>query len=63
MRFSVAKSGWVVLVHHLETVVWFTPNCSANHLLVLFFLTNTSFYCQYNAFDANIVILHDKYIM
>ena len=43
MRFSVAKSGWVVLVHHLETVVWFTPNCSANHLLVLFFLTNTSF--------------------
>lgn len=67
MRFSVAKSGWVVLVHHLETVVWLTPNCSASHLLVLFFFTNTNFnwfksstVFQFIALDANLVIFFEQ---
>ena len=37
-----ATSGWEVLVHHLLTVDGFTPNCSANHLLVRFFSTRTN---------------------
>ena len=38
-----AKSGWHVFVHHLETVPWSLPNCSANHLFVIFFSARTTF--------------------
>lgn len=31
---SVYKSGWEVLVHHLETVTGSLPSCSASHLPV-----------------------------
>ena len=41
MRSRVLRSGCDLLVHQLETVVVFLPNCSASHLLVLFFSTNT----------------------
>lgn len=40
--FKVYKSGWLTLVHHLETVDGFFPNSSANHLLVFFFSTSTT---------------------
>lgn len=33
---KVAKSGWMVLLHHLLTVQVDFPNCSANHLPVFF---------------------------
>ena len=39
----VSNGGCDVLVHHFETVEGFTPNCSANHLLVFFFSTSTIF--------------------
>ena len=32
IKFS--KLGCALLVHHLDTVAWSTPICSANHLLV-----------------------------
>ena len=32
IRIKVSKSGWQVLVHHLEMVAWSLPNISANHL-------------------------------
>ena len=34
MLIIVSNGGCDVLVHHFETVEGFTPNCSANHLLV-----------------------------
>lgn len=37
IRFKVCKSGWLTLVHHLETVEGFLPNSAANHLLVFSF--------------------------
>lgn len=40
---NVCKSGWCMLVHHLLTVTAETPNCSANHLLVFWFSTSTTF--------------------
>lgn len=62
----VYKSGWVVLVHHLDTVVGLTSNCSASHLLVRFFSQSTVFRrfksCVITYIfnlDAKIVILHD----
>lgn len=41
IRFS--KLGCAELVHHLDTVAWSTPICSANHLLVRFFSASTTF--------------------
>ncbi len=41
MRLSVGKSGWIVLVHHLDIVVGFFPNSIASHLLVFFFSQRT----------------------
>ena len=38
-----SNGGCDVFVHHFDTVEGFTPNCSANHLLVLFFSTSTIF--------------------
>lgn len=35
---NVSKFGCMVFVHHFETVPGSFPNCSANHLLVRFFL-------------------------
>ena len=32
--YNVYKSGWDVLVHHLDTVTGSLPNCSASHLPV-----------------------------
>lgn len=40
--FKVYKSGWLTLVHHLDTVEGFLPNSSASHLLVFFFSTRTT---------------------
>ena len=34
ISYNVCKSGWEVLVHHLETVTGSLPNCSASHLPV-----------------------------
>lgn len=39
----VYRSGCEVLVHHLETVVGFTFNCSASHLAFTFFSQRTTF--------------------
>lgn len=39
----VYKSGWEVLVHHLETVTGSLPNCSASHLPVWPVSANTAF--------------------
>lgn len=39
----VYKSGWEVLVHHLETVTGSLPNCSASHLPVCPVSANTAF--------------------
>ena len=39
---KLLRSGCDELVHHFETVDGFTPNCSANHLLVHFFSTKTT---------------------
>lgn len=36
-----SNGGCDVLVHHFETVEGFTFNCSANHLLVFFFIKIT----------------------
>lgn len=41
IRLSVCKSGWLTLVHHLDTVEGFLPSSSASHLLVFFFSTRT----------------------
>ena len=40
---KVSIGGWQALVHHLLTVVGAQPNCSDNHLLVLFLSTSTTF--------------------
>lgn len=40
---TVAKSGCDEFVHHFDTVEGFTPNSSANHLLVFFFSTSINF--------------------
>lgn len=40
---NVYKSGWEVLVHHLETVTGSLPNCSASHLPVWPVSANTAF--------------------
>ena len=37
------KTWRQALVHHFETVEGATPNCSANHLLLLFFSAKTTF--------------------
>jgi hypothetical protein len=39
----VSRLGWHTFVHHFETVEGATPNCSANHLFVLFFSAKTTF--------------------
>lgn len=38
-----ATSGWEVLVHHLLTVDWVTPNCPASQRDVRFFSNKTIF--------------------
>lgn len=48
---SVCKSGWLTLVHHLETVEGFLPSSSASHLLVYFFSTRTIL----NRFKSSII--------
>ena len=53
IRFNVCKSGCVVFVHHLDTVVWFTPSCSANHLLVRFFFAKTILSCDADRSNMN----------
>ena len=40
---SVESVGWVMLLHHFDTVTGDTPNCSANQTPVRFFSTNTNF--------------------
>lgn len=40
---SVCNDGWVVLLHHFESVTGETPSSCANHFAVLFFSTKTSF--------------------
>ena len=40
---KVSIGGWQALVHHLLTVVGAQPNCSDNHLLVLFLSASTTF--------------------
>ena len=39
---KVSMLGWLVLVHHLETVASSLPSCSANHLLVRFVSASTT---------------------
>lgn len=39
----VYRSGWVVLVHHFETVTGSLPNCSASHLPVCPVSASTAF--------------------
>lgn len=51
-----SNGGCDVFVHHFDTVEGFTPNCSANHLLVLFNkyyfqainIHNNLFFCKEN---------------
>lgn len=43
ISFNVYKSGWEVLVHHLETVTGPLPNCSASHFPVCPVSANTAF--------------------
>ncbi len=43
ISFKVYKSGWEVLVHHLETVAGSLSNCSASHLPVCPVSANTAF--------------------
>ena len=38
ISLKVSKLGCMVFVHHFETVPGSFPSCSANHLLVCFFL-------------------------
>ena len=40
---SVCSDGWVVLLHHFDSVTGETPSSCANHFAVLFFSTKTSF--------------------
>lgn len=40
---SVGKVGWVMLLHHFDTVTGVTPSCPASHTPVLSFSTSTSF--------------------
>ena len=40
---SISRDGCILLEHHRETVASFFPTCSANHLPVLPFSTNTTF--------------------
>lgn len=40
---NVFKSGWILLVHHFDTVAWSFPNCSASHLFVFWCSTSTTF--------------------
>lgn len=39
---KVSMLGWVVLVHHFDTVAGSFPSVSANHLLVFSFSTKTT---------------------
>lgn len=39
----VYRSGWVVLVHHFDTVTGSLPNCSASHLPVCPVSASTAF--------------------
>ena len=57
IRFS--KLGCALLVHHLDTVAWSTPICSANHLLVRFFSASTTF----KRFKSLLSMLHIHYII
>ena len=43
IRIKVSKSGWQVLVHHLEMVAWSLPNISANHLFECLVTANIIF--------------------
>ena len=43
IRSKVGSVGWVMLLHHFETVTGETPNSSASHTPVLFFSTKTTF--------------------
>ena len=40
---TISKLGCDEFVHHFETVVGLTPNCSHNHLFVFFFSANNIF--------------------
>lgn len=62
-RFS--KFGCALLVHHLEIVAGSLPNCSASHLLVLFFSARTTFSRFRSLFSiiAYLMFLHmQKYV-
>lgn len=52
---SISRDGCILLEHHRETVASFFPTCSANHLPVLPFSTNTTFirfiFCDSISFD------------
>lgn len=57
------KSGWVVFVHHLETVAGFTPSSLDSHLPVLlcsvrttFILLRINFIVKRFTFNAKIVL-------
>ena len=39
----VGRVGWVILLHHFDTVTYDTPSCSASQVPVFFFSTRTSF--------------------
>ena len=61
--FNVYKSGWVVFVHHLETVAGFTPSSSDSHFPVLlcsvrttFILFRFNFIVKRFTFNAKIVL-------
>ena len=64
IRSNVGSDGWITLLHHFETVVFNTPNCSASHIPVLFFSTNTSFRrfkslpCIFNSFNSDAKFRH-----
>lgn len=40
---TISKLGCDEFVHHFETVVGLTPNCSHSHLFVFFFSANNIF--------------------
>ena len=54
IRIKVSKSGWQVLVHHLEMVAWSLPNISANHLFERLVTANIIF----NLFTSFFAILY-----
>ena len=43
IRIKISKSGWQVLVHHLEMVAWSLPSISANHLFECLVTANIIF--------------------